>query len=388
MGASLGLSYSQMGAISTVNFLGYLVFVLASGALAQRVGTRAVITASLAVVGVSMILVGRASGFVSIVVLYMLTGLGSGGANVPMMGLIAAWFRPRLRGRAAGFVVIGSGFAILLSGWMIPALNRMGGPEGWRLSWMVIGSIVLAVAGLCGLVLRNRPSELGLPPCGKADPAEEADGRLVPVEGQTLRKTVLHLGAIYFLFGFTYVIYVTFIVTVLVKERGFSEAAAGQFWSWVGLLSLFSGPVFGTLSDVAGRRAALVSVFAFQTAAYGFVAFRLPIVFLYLSIGLFGIVAWSIPSIMAALVADHVGPANTPKIFGVITFIFACGQMAGPAIAGALADASGSFATSFLMAAVGTTAAGALSLFLTPPRRDPAFSGSRKWEGKAMGEGQ
>ena len=36
------------------------------------------------------------------------------------------------------------------------------------------------------------------------------------------RKDIYHLGAIYFLFGCTYVIYATFIVTALVQERGFS----------------------------------------------------------------------------------------------------------------------------------------------------------------------
>jgi len=33
------------------------------------------------------------------------------------------------------------------------------------------------------------------------------------------------------------VIYATFIVTTLVRERGFSESLAGNFWMWVGILS-------------------------------------------------------------------------------------------------------------------------------------------------------
>ena len=75
-------------------------------------------------------------------------------------------------------------------------------------------------------------------------------------------KSLYLLGAIYFLFGYTYVIYATFFVTVLVKERGFSEAIAGNFWSWVGFLSLFSGPVFGSLSDRLGRKRGLMIVFS------------------------------------------------------------------------------------------------------------------------------
>ena len=40
-----------------------------------------------------------------------------------MMGLITAWFDRAIRGRAAGFVVIGSGFAIIISGKLIPFVN-------------------------------------------------------------------------------------------------------------------------------------------------------------------------------------------------------------------------------------------------------------------------
>ena len=44
MGAGLGLSYSQMGLISTGNFIGYLAAVLAAGALVRGIGTRWTIT--------------------------------------------------------------------------------------------------------------------------------------------------------------------------------------------------------------------------------------------------------------------------------------------------------------------------------------------------------
>ena len=170
-----------------------------------------------------------------------------------------------------------------------------------------------------------------------------------------------------FLFGYTYVIYATFIVTTLVEERGFSETVAGNFWSWVGFLSLFSGPVFGTLSDKFGRKTGLVMVFIIQMLAYLLVALSLPGIFLYLSIGCYGIVAWSIPSIMAALVGDYVGPQKTARVFGFITFIFALGQIAGPAVAGFLAETSGTFSSSFLMASLFAGLAVVLSGLLKKP---------------------
>ena len=175
---------------------------------------------------------------------------------------------------------------------------------------------------------------------------------------------VLHCAAIYFLFGFTYVIYATFIVTTLIQEKGFSEAVAGNFWSWVGLLSLFSGPVFGIFSDRFGRRPALRLVFAIQAVAYLLIALDLPQLFLYLSIGCYGIVVWSVLSIMAALVGDYAGAERMAAIFGFITFVFGLGQVIGPFLAGLLAETTGSFAGSFLMAAFLALTAVFLSAFL------------------------
>ena len=367
MGQSLHLSYSQMGLIGTVNFAGYLVAVLFCGALADRLGYRRLIVMALAAIGVTMILIGRSSSLAMILMCYAITGMGSGAANVPMMGLISQWFAKSHRGRATGFVVIGSGFAILLSGRLVPFLNRLGGAEGWRLSWQVLGGIILLVAGLCLVMLRNSPQEKRLRPLGEN--GHEAEPVLDGAEPGIRRRDILQLGGLYFLFGYTYVIYATFIVTSLVQEHGFSEAQAGSFWSLVGGLSLLSGPVFGSLSDRIGRKYTLALVFAIQTAAYLLVSRPLATPFLYLSIGCFGVVAWSIPSIMAALAGDYAGPRKAARIFGLITFIFALGQIAGPAMAGLLAEKSHSFGSSFFMAACFTGAGVVLALSLRAPAK-------------------
>jgi MFS family permease len=172
---------------------------------------------------------------------------------------------------------------------------------------------------------------------------------------------------VYACFGYTYAIYVTFVVTLLVRERGFSEGTAGLFWSTVGLLSLFSGPLFGAISDRAGRRAGLVAAFGTLLLAYVLAGASLPRPALYASVACFGIAAWGIPSIMLAAVSDHVGPQHALGAFGFITFFFGMGQVAGPAVAGVLAERAHSFSSSFLMAAVVAGLAIALSQFLRRP---------------------
>ncbi len=369
MASSLSLSYSEMGFISTANFLGYLVAVLISGLWAMRIGSRRLIFAALLLIGISMALMSQVKSFVHVLLLYMITGIGSGATNVPVMGLVSSWFSSRMRGKAAGFVVIGSGFAIVISGKLIPYVNRLYGQDGWRTSWMILSGAVAFIAVAALLLMRDRPEEKGLKPVGSGA-AASAEAHAADRFGTSVyrERIMYYLGAIYFLFGYTYVIYATFIVTTLVKERGFTENVAGNFWAWVGLLSLVSGPVFGTLSDRFGRKAGLIVVFTLQTLSYLLVASGLPGAFLYLSIGFYGIVAWSIPSIMAAAVGDYVGARNAGAAFGLITFIFGFGQITGPAVAGILAEKSGSFSGSFLMAAAFAGAAILLTAFLKKPR--------------------
>ncbi|MEK9723761.1 MAG: MFS transporter, partial [Rhodospirillaceae bacterium] len=251
MGAALPLSYAEMGFVSTGNFIGYTLGVMAAGQVVARVGERRAIVAGMFVCAASMLGVGLAGGFGPVVTIYALTGFAGGVANVTAMGLISHWFTRRLRGRAAGFQVTGSSFAIVFGGLTIPQINLMFGAEGWRTGWLVLGGLSLAIAVVCALVLRNRPEDVGLNPAGgDADAAAAAR-----VRGHPGRGVVWHLGVIYFFFGMTYAVYLTFAVTSLVDERGLSEVAAGRFWAMLGLVTLVSGPLFGFLSDRFGRRA-------------------------------------------------------------------------------------------------------------------------------------
>lgn len=376
MGEALALSYSQMGLISTINFCGYLLAVLLCGVLTARFGARLLISAALALVALSMVLVGLSSHFLLILPLYFLTGVGSALSNVPIMALMSVWFDGRSRGRAAGLCVMGNGLGILVTGKGVPVLNEMAG--GWRVSWILLGCLAGGIALLSFVLFRNRPEEPGESTKGTTTPA--ATGAASPPEKkgqgwlgpQVAGKNIFyHCGAIYFLFGCTYVIYVTFFVTALVQERGLTEQAAGSLWAWVGLLSLASGPLFGSLSDHYGRKATLAAVFFIQTTAYLLAAARLPMFSVYISLACFGLVVWSIPPIMAALVGDHAGPERTAALFGFVTFVFGIGQIIGPACAGFLAEQSGTFSTSFLLAAVLAGTGMVLSLLL-PGKRQPA----------------
>ncbi len=362
---ALGLSYDEMGLLGTANFAGYLAAVGVTPLLLRYLTPRKLIAGGLLLIAVCIFAISASQEYLQVLVFYSLVGIGSGLANIPLMVLVTYWFRREHRGRAAGLIVIGSGFAIMFSGFLIPVFNTHFGAAGWRASWALIAAIVLLIAIIAALLLRNNPAEKGLEPVGRKEtgayPAEELK---VPVSAAQI---LLHLGVLYFVFGTTYVIYGTFIVTTLIEEYGFAEASAGQFWAWVGFFSLFSGIVFGTLSDRIGRKGGLMTVFAVQTLAYLFAGLKLGSTVIFCSVVLYGIAAFAIPAIMAAAIGDYLGQAKAAAGFSIITFCFAIGQTLGPAVAGTVAETSGTFTGSYLASASLTASAVILALFLPAP---------------------
>jgi len=129
-----------------------------------------------------------------------------------------------------------------------------------------------------------------------------------------------------------------------------SQAEAGAIWAVVGGLSIFCGVIWGGISDLLGRKYG--SALAYITLATAYAIFALarnPMGF-YLSAVIFGLTAWSIPTIMAAAAGDYVGSKLAPAGLGFITLFFGIGQALGPAVGGYLADVTHSFLVPFLLA--------------------------------------
>ena len=358
----LGLGYDQMGYLGTGNFVGYLFSVGITPALLKILRPRMTSGVGLLLIAVSLAGMSRADDFQGLLICYALTGIGSGLANIATMVLIAHWFRREKRGQAAGLMVLGNGLAIIFSGLLIPLLNQHYGLDGWRLSWLLLAGISLLVGCLVILLVRNDPAPLGLEPVGRKTPYSEQ--ALSACEGRSAGKALLSLGLLYLAFGATYMVYGTFVVTSMVEEYGFSEATAGQFWSWVGFFSLFSGVLFGTLSDRIGRKGGLMTVFVLQTLAYLLAGSGAGSWSLLISVVLYGIAAWAIPAIMTAAVSDYLGAARSAAGFSLITFFFAGGQTVGPAVAGIMAEHYGSFSPAFLLSAAITAVAVLFALSL------------------------
>ncbi len=364
MQAGLGIDNTETGALATANLAGYLTFAVIGGAAAARWGPRPVIAGGLALAGAGMVFTGLANDFPAAAAWRVVTGIGSGASNVPVMGLLASWFSSRRRGLASGVAVAGSSLGLIFVGSLVPPVLGIYEDNAWRVCWFIFGGLALFLAVGAFLLLRNRPSELQLTPAGAGDGEPDPGPQAHTLQwGRVYRSpAVWHLGMVYAAFGFSYIIYMTFFTKHLIAEGGYTQEAAGDLFMTMGWVSLLCGLIWGTVSDVIGRRRALIIVYLIHAVAFGLFALWPTTPGFTLSAVLFGLSAWSIPAIMAASCGDTLGPRLAPAALGLITLLFGIGQAVAPSIAGAMADASGSFYSALLLAA-GVALLGAVGAF-------------------------
>lgn len=366
MSASLDLDYGQSGALGFAYLIGYLVAVALVPVVLRRFGNRITTSASLVLTAATMLGIALERDLLILWLLYALTGAGSGGVVVPVMSLASHWFHPSHRGLAAGILMSGPGLGVIISGFVVPNLRPTAGFEAWQLGWLVFAAISAGAAVLTFALLRDRPEEIGADPFGRRSTTRLATR--VAMDGSAKLRMLAHMGLIFAVYGATYMAYVTFIVTSMIDSYGMEPNDAGRLWAGFGFLSLFSGILFGSISDCLGRRAGMALAFGTLAAAYLLVGFGSWLLGLYLSIFLFGLAAWSIPVIMSASAGDYFGAAGAANALAALVFVFSAGQATGPLLAGYLADVTGDFTFGYAIAGGSALLTIVLIWVLRPPQ--------------------
>ena len=158
------------------------------------------------------------------------------------------------------------------------------------------------------------------------------------------------MGFVYFLFGFAYMIYFTFFQKRLTADLGLSSNTAGNLFLIVGVASIACGFLWGTISDRIGRGRAIAINCLIQAVAAILFALWPTTAGLVISAFLFGLTAIAVPGIVGAGCGDQFGPMLASASLGFVTIFLGIGQVLGPYVAGAMADAFGSLEYSYVLA--------------------------------------
>lgn len=336
MQIELGMNVTQAGIVGSANFLGYFVGLFSVSYFYAKFGVAKLISRALFIQAVSMILMALSPHYLFAATTFIITGFFGALANIAVMTYIAQVVPAHIKGRATGIVVAGIGLAIIVSGAVVPFIE-MNFPVSWRISWSIFALLIVLIAFYTYRTL------ISFVPHSSNNHQHDT---------LSLREIFTHVpfsitGFLFFMFGMTAIMYMTFFVSAAVTQWKVSTEISGTFWAILGVTSILSGPVFGIISDKIGRYKTLGILFGLQALAHGFLAFPIPSIYLLISAGIFGFSTWAVPSIMATLSAELFGPSHTARILSLVTLFFGVGQIIGPLAAGIVTDVTGDFAFIF-----------------------------------------
>ena len=355
MEASLSLSHTEAGLLITFASVARLASTFASGTLAPRYGSRAIIGGGVVGGGAAMVMLGLSSNYAVAAAAMVLMGFTTGGALVPMMGLLSSWFAVRTRGLAAGYASAGGSAAFIIAGAIVPLLVARSPADGWRHTWEGLGVVVIAI-GLVSLLVVKEPS--GDSYSGKGGQGTQAARRPVrswPIEAYKTPLVWL-VTLLAFTSGWSNSIFSTFFGVYLVEENAVSLNTVGQLLIVIGILSVGSGVVWGRLSDRLGRAQAFLLSFAMQGASFALFAFLPGMASFVVSSVIMGFTLRATYTICAASAGDYVPVQYSAASFALMALGAGLGTTVSPALGGAVADSVGmswSFASALAGSAVG-----------------------------------
>jgi len=334
MRAELHWSYFTAGAMNTANAAGYLLgALLAPRWFARHDALHVAVTGGLAT---AVILVAHAfaAGDAVLYALRTLAGVASAATFVGG-GLLAARLSARAPhpGVVIGIYYGGTGLGILGATALVP-------PLPWREAWVALGAASLACTlATWGVTRASR------------EPVQTGPDASAAARAGTAWTPMAMLLTGYLLFGFGYIGYMTFIVTLL-REQGIAPAWVAAFyallgagvvassWIWAGVLQRFRGGQALALLNAILALATLLPVLSAQPAVVA------------LSCLLFGCTFLSVVASTTAFVRHNLPSSAWASGIGAFTIVFALGQILGPSLTGRLADGPGGLARGFLCSAL------------------------------------
>ncbi len=324
---------------------------IAMGGLTDRFGPRTVMTLCGLLLGVGFFLMSQISAVWHLYLFYgILVGAGMSGAFIPLLSTVARWFVKR-RGVMTGIVAAGSGVGILIGP---PWAIRLISIYGWRVSYAILGSIVLLVVVLSAQFIKGDPTQVGQVAYGANQVEQE---RLNPgADGLSLKETVYNSQFwVFFATGFCYGFPVFSIMVHIVPhaiESGISAISAANILATVGGLSILGKVLLGRAGDMIGSRKTLILGFILMsTALIWLVPAKTPWM-LFSIAGIFGFAFGGCAVSQSPLIAELFGLRSHGLIFGVFTVSVMSGGAIGPLLAGYIFDMTNSYQLSFIICAV------------------------------------
>ena len=332
------------------------------GWVIDRSGARRMIVAGIVIFALGFMALSRIEtieGFYAAIVVIAVGASFSG--YFPLTVAVVQWFeRKRARALSAmGFGMAAGGLAVPMVAWSMQTF-------GWRATAFGSGLVLLVVGLPLALAIKSRPEDHGQAPDGLPPAPPPAEGLTVPTgQREFTAREALRTRAFWLLaLGHGVALLVVTAVNVhaithLKEGLGYSVAHA-SFFIMLMTVGQAAGVGLGYLiGDRFEKRYVAAWCMLMHAVGLLMLTYASGPFMLMVFAALHG-VAWGLRGpFMQAIRADYFGRHAIGMIMGLSAAIIALGQIGGPLVAGAMADAFGNYRAGFTLLAL-VAAAGSL----------------------------
>jgi MFS family permease len=352
---------------ATINLWATLIgaaFCLPCGRLLDRYGSRIVLTLTVLFLGATVVGMRWMQGMAALSIAITLTrGFGQSALSVVSLALVGKWFARRLNLAMGVYaLLVGIGFIAAF-----PSVGAAVLKYGWRPSWGAIGWVLLiVVAPLSWLIIRNQPEDRGLELDGVSEPAPQWSDLTT---AEALRSPAFWIFALSSsLFGLVYSGISLFNESILV-ERGFNASVYHDVLvisTMLGLLANFGGGWLATKMPIQ-------KLSGIGMAALAVALVLLPMVRTYTHVLIYGAImgiAGGVVTVVFFSVWGQVfGRAHLGRIQGCAQMMTVFASAVGPLLLAETLRSTGSYNFIFNLLAVLTVLLGLGAWFVALPSR-------------------
>jgi MFS family permease len=341
------------GAIATALSINLLVGGLAGfgiGALADRHGPRVMLVATVALAGVAFALVGSVTALWQLY-LYVgiLGGIGMSSFYLLTAATVAHWFDDR-RGLALALALVGFSLGYITAGPIAAGLITR---VGWRAAYALLGGGCGVLTLLAAITVRlpRAADRLRLRAVAPSPSGGASAAPSVTLAAALADPRQWYLNASWLLLGGVAMMTSVHVVPYA-RDQGVSLAGASLTLTAYGLGSVCGRLASGAISDRLGTVVTIRAGYLAQIAALGMLLLLPSQEMVLASLVVFGIGFAASDTMVTKVIPDVFGVRAIGAIMGVLTLGWRAGAAAGPATAGFLYDATGSYTIPFAAAPV------------------------------------
>jgi MFS family permease len=361
MSAATGWSRSSISIAALLNFLFMGPASFLWGALSDRFGTRAVVLAGGALLGLGLVAASQSATVGEFQIVFgMLVGVAAGSFYAPLTATATRWFTQH---RSLAVALISAGFAIG-SMTISPMARWLITDYGWRAAMLTLGVLSWLFILPAALLVRKPP----LP--SRAGGVTARDG---PAEREFTVSRALctpQFAAI----AFTYFACCAahsgpiFHMVSYAIDCGVPAMAAATVFGAAGIASLSGRIVGGLGADRVGAKRMIVFGLALQALSVSLYVFTRDLAGFYGLALMFGFSYGAVMPLYAILVREYFGARIMGTMFGAVNMASTLGMALGPWTGGWLYDTYGSYFWLYIGSFGIGLGAVAIALTFRPPR--------------------